>query len=237
MYTATESMEWFKYLVLFVDDFSRTSFLYLMKSKSEVPTIFKDFHMHVKTQFRSNIKVLRSDNGSEFMSNNMLEYISSQGIIHQTSCVGTPQQNGVAERKIDLTHLKVFGWVCFIHIQTLNHDKLDATATKCVFMGYSATQKRYKCFNPIIKKCTISRDVKFEKHCPYFTSQGEDLVDMFPLPQNFNHSMLEERSITVSPACEEVQIDQITTSEREEEPYSDHSPSSSESQVIKRNPP
>ncbi|KAM1725440.1 hypothetical protein ACFX11_016456 [Malus domestica] len=39
------------------------------------------------------------DNGTEFLSNNMLQYISSQGIIHQTSCVGTPQQNGVAERK------------------------------------------------------------------------------------------------------------------------------------------
>ena len=45
----TESMEGFKYFVLFIDDFSRVSFLYLMKSKSEVFTIFKDFHIHIKT--------------------------------------------------------------------------------------------------------------------------------------------------------------------------------------------
>ena len=61
---ATESMEGFKYFVLFVDDFTRMSFLYLMKSKNEVSNIFKEFHMHVKTQFQSNIKVLRSDNGT-----------------------------------------------------------------------------------------------------------------------------------------------------------------------------
>ena len=85
-----ESREGFKYFVLFIDDFSRVSFLYLMKSKNEVFTIFKDFHIHVKTQFQSHIKVLRSDNGSEFMSNNMVQYLSAQGIIHQTSCVATP---------------------------------------------------------------------------------------------------------------------------------------------------
>ncbi|KAM2042519.1 hypothetical protein ACFX16_036199 [Malus domestica] len=140
-------------------------------------------------------------------------------------------------RKIDLTHLKVFGCVCFVHIQTLNRDKLDARATKCVFMGYSTTQKGYKCFNPVTKKCTVSRDVKFDEDYPYFTSQGEDLVDMFPLPQNFNYPMLEKRSVIVSPDCEEVQTDQITASESEDEPYSDPSPPSTESQVIKRNPP
>ncbi|KAM1738582.1 hypothetical protein ACFX11_014383 [Malus domestica] len=49
--------------------------------------------------------------------------------------------------------------------------------------------------------------------------------------------MLEERSVTVSPDCEEVQTDQIIASESEEEPYSDHSQSTTESQVIKKNHP
>lgn len=43
------------------------------------------------------MKILRSDNGTEFMR--MKEYFRSTGIIHQTSCVGTPEQNGRVERK------------------------------------------------------------------------------------------------------------------------------------------
>ena len=59
-----ESIEGYKYFVIFVDDYTRTTFLYLMKSKSEVPTIFKDFHKLVVTQFHLTIKTLRSDNGA-----------------------------------------------------------------------------------------------------------------------------------------------------------------------------
>jgi transposase InsO family protein len=50
----------------------------------------------VENQFGKNVKVVRSDNGLEFK---ISQFYSSKGIIHQTSCVNTPQQNGVAERK------------------------------------------------------------------------------------------------------------------------------------------
>jgi transposase InsO family protein len=51
------------------------------------------------TQFSSKIKILRSDNSSEYMSHIMIQYLSMHDIIHQTSCIHTPQQNGIAERK------------------------------------------------------------------------------------------------------------------------------------------
>lgn len=53
----------------------------------------------VITQFNAKIKTFRCDNGIEYTNEHFSEYICSQRIIHQTSCVGTPQQNGVAERK------------------------------------------------------------------------------------------------------------------------------------------
>ncbi|PRQ16867.1 putative RNA-directed DNA polymerase [Rosa chinensis] len=224
------------------DNFTRITWLYLLKFKSEVVDVLKDFHKLVITQFSSSIHVLRSDNGSEYMSNNMSNYLSTQGIMHQTSCVGTPQQNGIAERKnrdllekaralmfqmnvpkkfwsqgvltatylmnrlpsrvlgfksplevlkgrkIDLSHLKVFGCTCFFHIQAHQRDKLDPRADKCVFLGYSSTQKGYKCYNYVTRKLIVSRDVRFDEATPYFTrksydfGQGEFLSDLFPSP-------------------------------------------------------
>ncbi|KAA0058176.1 Retrovirus-related Pol polyprotein from transposon TNT 1-94 [Cucumis melo var. makuwa] len=48
---------------------------------------------------RTKIAILRSDNGREFQNHNLSEFLASKGVVHQTSCACTPQQNGVAERK------------------------------------------------------------------------------------------------------------------------------------------
>ncbi|KAL2236583.1 UNVERIFIED_CONTAM: Retrovirus-related Pol polyprotein from transposon RE1 [Sesamum indicum] len=53
----------------------------------------------VRTQFESKVKVLRSDNGSEFTSGVFQYLLHSLGILHKRSCPHTPQQNGVVERK------------------------------------------------------------------------------------------------------------------------------------------
>lgn len=53
----------------------------------------------IQTQFQTNIQVLRTDNARDFFNSVLGSYLQSNGIIHQSSCVDTPQQNGVAERK------------------------------------------------------------------------------------------------------------------------------------------
>jgi hypothetical protein len=53
----------------------------------------------IKTQFGKTVKRIRSDNGGEFTSNNMLKFYGDMGILHETTCPHTPQQNGVVERK------------------------------------------------------------------------------------------------------------------------------------------
>jgi hypothetical protein len=60
---------------------------------------FKDFHSLIKNQYDARVKIFRTDNGTEYVNNQFDEYLSSFGIIHQTSCPGTSQQNGLAERK------------------------------------------------------------------------------------------------------------------------------------------
>ena len=51
------------------------------------------------TQFGAKIKIARSDNGYEFSSKLIEKFYREKGIIHQTSCTDTPQQNGRVERK------------------------------------------------------------------------------------------------------------------------------------------
>ena len=68
----------------------------MMKQKSETRDLIKGFCSYVERQFEKKIKTIRSDNGAEFM---MTDYFKEKGIVHETSCIETPQQNGRVERK------------------------------------------------------------------------------------------------------------------------------------------
>ncbi|KAL2922825.1 Retrovirus-related Pol polyprotein from transposon TNT 1-94 [Bienertia sinuspersici] len=85
------------YFLTIVDDFSRGVWVYLLADKTEVYASFNSFFAMVKTQFEVTVKYVRSDNGTEFKP--MIPYFDDHGILFQTSCVGTPQQNGRVERK------------------------------------------------------------------------------------------------------------------------------------------
>ncbi|CAL2238881.1 unnamed protein product [Prunus armeniaca] len=85
-----------KYFLTIVDDYTRCTWIYLMKHKSDARTLLVNFINMIATQFDSKIKIIRSDNGPEF---NLGSFYADKGIMHQTSCINTPQQNGVAERK------------------------------------------------------------------------------------------------------------------------------------------
>ncbi|CAM8930112.1 unnamed protein product [Rhodiola kirilowii] len=88
-----------KYFLTLVDDFSRSTWTFLMKQKSEVSSIVIQFFHLIETQFNRNIKIFRSDNGSEFFNSVLKDFLIMRGCIHQSSCTYTPQQNGVVERK------------------------------------------------------------------------------------------------------------------------------------------
>ena len=87
------------YFFTIVDDFSRGVWVFLMKGKSEAGKLLKGFVALVKTQFDKVVKIIRTDNGLEFVSGPMKMFYLEAGIVHQTSCVDTPQQNGRMERK------------------------------------------------------------------------------------------------------------------------------------------
>uniref|UniRef100_A0A2N9GG32 Integrase catalytic domain-containing protein n=1 Tax=Fagus sylvatica TaxID=28930 RepID=A0A2N9GG32_FAGSY len=89
----------YRYYLLFVDDYSRFSWLYLLKHKSDVLSTFKHFQATVENLLSKKIKILRTDCGGEYTSNAFTAHCASHGITHHLSCPHTPQQNGIVERK------------------------------------------------------------------------------------------------------------------------------------------
>ena len=88
-----------RYFVLFIDDFSRFTWIYFLKNHLELPQIYISFARMVKTQFSCAIKILRRDNAMEYRESSLLQFLSQQGAVVQHSCPHTSQQNGQAERK------------------------------------------------------------------------------------------------------------------------------------------
>lgn len=89
------SQNGFRYYVLFVDDFTRFTWIYFLHSKDEVSHVFSLFKSQVENLLNSTIKILRTDGGTEFKPITCM----FPSILHQTSCPYTPEQNGLAERK------------------------------------------------------------------------------------------------------------------------------------------
>ena len=86
-----------RYFVTFIDDYSRYTQTYFLKSKDEVLEKFKEFVNYVNTLGKK-VKVLRSDNGGEYCSKTFQVYLKEHGIQHQTTVPYNPEQNGTAER-------------------------------------------------------------------------------------------------------------------------------------------
>ncbi|XP_075096171.1 uncharacterized protein LOC142174282 [Nicotiana tabacum] len=88
-----------KYYITFVDDFSRYTKVYLLKSKDEAKSMFLKYKAEVENQLNTKIKRLSSDKGGEYITNILEAFCEKNGIIHEVSTPYTLQQNGVAERK------------------------------------------------------------------------------------------------------------------------------------------
>lgn len=87
-----------RYYLLLVDDFSRYSSLYPLKSRDEALRAFKEFQQLAENIHNTKIKNIRCDNAPEFVKGSFGEHAKACGITFETTVPHTPQQNGVAER-------------------------------------------------------------------------------------------------------------------------------------------
>ena len=85
-----------RYAIIFTDDFSGAIFVYFLKTKKDTVSATKKFIADTAPHGR--IKSLRSDNGSEFKSNDFQRLLCDNCIRHETSAPYSPHQNGIAEK-------------------------------------------------------------------------------------------------------------------------------------------
>jgi hypothetical protein len=80
-----------RYFVTFIDECTRMTWVSLLTNKSDVYQAFQEFHNMVSTQNQTQIRVLQSDNGAEYVNAFFDKFLRHLGIRHQTSCTYTPQ--------------------------------------------------------------------------------------------------------------------------------------------------
>lgn len=88
-----------RYILCFIDDYSRKAWAHFLSEKSEAFAQFKMFKRKVEIETDKHIKCLRTDRGGEYTSREFSDFCKEEGIRRQLTTAYTPQQNGIAERK------------------------------------------------------------------------------------------------------------------------------------------
>ena len=104
-----------------------------MKSRSELFSHFSVFSYEIQTQFYVPVQTLRSDNGKEYLSEPFQSFMLQNEILHQTSYVDTPSQNGIVERKN--RHLLENARDFLFQMDVPNHFWANAFSTACFLLN------------------------------------------------------------------------------------------------------
>ena len=97
-----------KYYITFIDDHSRFTHIYPLKTKSQAFERFQEYKALVENQLNGKIKALRTDQEGEYKGHDFHDFLKQNGIHHDFSVPYCPQQNGLAEslnRRIKATRL------------------------------------------------------------------------------------------------------------------------------------
>nr|GEW86419.1 ribonuclease H-like domain-containing protein [Tanacetum cinerariifolium] len=97
--TFVKSLNKKSYCLVITDDYSRFTWVFFLATKDETSPILKTFITSLENQLSLKVKVIKSENGTEFMNSDLNQFCEIKGIKREFSVPRTPQQNGIAERK------------------------------------------------------------------------------------------------------------------------------------------
>ncbi|KAA0035400.1 gag-pol polyprotein [Cucumis melo var. makuwa] len=197
----TESLGEKKYVLVVVDYYSRFTWVWFLKGKSDTVKLCISLCLNLQREKRQKIIRIRSDHGKEFDNEDLNNFCQSEGIHHEFATPTTPQQNGVVERKnrtlqemarvmIHAKSLPLNFWteavntVCHIHNKVTTqsadreyHQKWDMKSDQGIFLGYFQNSRAYRVFN--IKLGTVMETINvvvndFESNVNQFNIEDDE---------------------------------------------------------------
>nr|GEU35490.1 putative ribonuclease H-like domain-containing protein [Tanacetum cinerariifolium] len=97
--TFVKSLNKKSYCLVVTDDYSRCTWVFFLATKDETSPILKTFITGIENQLSLKVKIIRSDNGTEFKNQDLTQFCGMKGIEKEFSIPRTSQQNGIAEKK------------------------------------------------------------------------------------------------------------------------------------------
>ncbi|CAI7874740.1 unnamed protein product [Closterium sp. NIES-54] len=177
-----------RYFLLVVDDYTRYTTVFPLRSNGEVPDVLipwmRAVRLQLRERFREDLPVLhlRSNRGGEFSSDLLREFCRGEGILQSLTLPDFPQQNRIAERRIGIVmevartsmiHASAphFLW-SFAGSRDLVRDtsanKLSSHAIPCVFLGFPPDAPGWQFYHPTSRRVLSSQDVIFDKSVPFY---------------------------------------------------------------------
>nr|GEW07381.1 hypothetical protein [Tanacetum cinerariifolium] len=201
--TFVKSLNKKSYCLVVTDDYSRFTWVFFLATKDETSPILKTFITGLKNQLSLKVKVIRSDNGTEFKNNDLNQFCGMKGIKREFSVPRTPQQNHIAERKnktlIEAARtmmtdslLPILFWAegNFALLATVLSllGKFNRKVDEGFLVGYSTCSKAFRVFNS--KTCIVQETlhVNFLETKPNVAASGPTwLFDIDTLTKTMNY--------------------------------------------------
>ncbi|GJY54237.1 retrovirus-related pol polyprotein from transposon TNT 1-94 [Tanacetum coccineum] len=167
-----------KYTIVNVDEYSRYTWVYFLKKKSQAPEMIMSFIEMVENQNDIKVKQIRNDNRTEFRNHKLESFCDEKGISQNFSSPYTPKQNGVAERKnktlIEAARTMLNGSVLSKHFWT------NAVRIACYTQNRSIIVKRHdKTSHEIFRERIPDISYFHMFRCPMFIHNHKDHLGKF----------------------------------------------------------
>nr|GEY61284.1 hypothetical protein [Tanacetum cinerariifolium] len=177
-----------RYVLVIIDDYSRYTWTHFLRSKDKTPEVLINFLRLVQRGLQAQVRIVRTNKGTEFLNQNLHAYFAAEEIHHQQFVARTPEQNGIVEKrnrtlnhslviprhgktpyhiindqKPSVKFFHIFGSLCYIVKDGENLDKVKEKGDACIFVGYSTQSKAYRVFNKRTRVIMESIHINFDE--------------------------------------------------------------------------
>ncbi|GJR73809.1 retrovirus-related pol polyprotein from transposon TNT 1-94 [Tanacetum coccineum] len=138
----------------------------------------KNFIKEIENLVDKKVKIIRSDNGTEFKNKVLDDFCRDKGIKREYSVARTPQQNGIAERR-NRTLIEAARTIL---------GKFDGKSDEGFFVGYSLSSKAFRVYNTRTRRVEENLHIRFLENKPTIEGNGPKwLFDIDSLTQSMNY--------------------------------------------------